>query len=236
MKTKKPIIGIIAKFEKISDDCVSPIFNQNNIKAIEDNGGIPLKILPNSSKIQFMKGDISAEKANISKEETDQLTKQIILCDGILFQGGKFSLTFESWVAKYTFDNDIPTMGFCAGQNVMVRALGGSTKDVDNLEFHYRKSVPEAHKIFIKKDSKFYNIVKTDCMVVNSTHKKIINDHTKYYIVSAVDPDGNPEVLEAPNKKFNFALRFHPERLYKIHEEHRKIWEAFINACKNSRT
>lgn len=34
-------------------------------------------------------------------------------------------------------------------------------------------------------------------------------------------------------KKFNIALRFHPESLYLTHKEHNEIFKAFINACIN---
>ena len=100
------------------------------------------------------------------------------------------------------------------------------------MEKHSQKWVDEVHKIFIKKDSKFYDIVKTDCMVVNSRHKKTIDNPTQNYKIAAVCEDGYYDVLEAPDKKFNISVRFHPESLYEKYDKHRAIFQAFIDACK----
>lgn len=35
-------------------------------------------------------------------------------------------------IKQAIFDNNIPALGICCGQNVMVRALGGTTKLVAN--------------------------------------------------------------------------------------------------------
>lgn len=49
----------------------------------------------------------------------------------------------------------------------------------------------------------------------------------------AFDEDGYADVIESKDKKFYIGVRFHPESLYKIDEDHNKIFEAFINACKD---
>ena len=117
----------------------------------------------------------------------------------------------------------------------MVRAAGGTTKLIDNPEKHNLIWVDEVHEIFIDKNSKFYQIVKTDQMLVNSRHRKVIDDCTDKYKISAVCDDGYYDVLEAPDKKFNFAIRFHPESLYKKSSVHNAIIEAFVNSCKQKK-
>ena len=42
-------------------------------------------------------------------------------------QGGTENEAYEYWIAKYCYDNDIPALGICAGQNYIVGALGGKT-------------------------------------------------------------------------------------------------------------
>ncbi len=66
-------------------------------------------------------------KANsLNNIEYDNLISQIKLCNGILLQGSGACDNYEMIVAKYCYDNNIPTLGICCGQNVMVRALGGN--------------------------------------------------------------------------------------------------------------
>ena len=72
-----------------------------------------------------------------------------------------------------------------------------------------------------------------DEIMVNSRHKKTIETHPNL-IVNCICEDGYADGVEAQNKKFYMALRFHSESLYKIDENHKKIIQAFINACKNN--
>lgn len=101
------------------------------------------------------------------------------------------------------------------------------------FEKHYQRGVEQVHKIFIDPKSRFYSIVKCKEMMVNSSHKRVIDNPTKNYVVAAVCEDGYFDVLEAPNKKFNMAIRFHPEALYKKYPTHNAVFKAFISACKN---
>lgn len=230
---KKPIIGIVAKYKETKDDRYDALIREEVKNAVIDNGGIAIGILSTETEINFTPEDGSDSWDELLTEVQKQdFIAQIKLCDGIIIQGGKDSLKYEAWIAKYTFDNNIPTLGICGGQNNMVRAVGGKTKKVENKEKHNLKWIDEVHNIYIDKNSKFYQIVECEKMVVNSRHNKTISEPTANYKVAAVCDDGYPDVLEAPDKKFNVAVRFHPESLYKKYHEHNAIFEAFIKACK----
>ena len=125
----KPIIGVVLK-HFLKDELRPNMFVRDEIKqAIFDNNGIAIGIiLPKDEKI-----DVSDKwKNNLSENEYNNLITQINLCDGIVIQGGGACDNYEMIVAKYCYDNNIPTLGICCGQNVMVRALGGTTKLVAN--------------------------------------------------------------------------------------------------------
>lgn len=230
---KKPIIGIVAKYKETKDDRYDALIRDEVKNAVIDNGGIAIGILSTETEINFtpVGGGDSWDEILTEEQKQDFIT-QIKMCDGVIIQGGRDSLKYESWIAKYTFDNDIPTLGICGGQNNMIRAVGGTTKKVENKAKHNQKWVDEVHDIYIDKNSKFYQIVKCEKMVVNSRHNKTIDDPTDNYVVAAKCDDGYSDVLEAPNKKFNIAVRFHPESLYKKYETHNAIFRAFIEACK----
>ena len=129
MENRKPIIGIVAKYKETTGDRYDALFRDEVKNAIIDNGGIAIGILSSKTEIDFTPANgADTWDENLSEREKIDFIEQIKLCDGIIFQGGSYSLKYESWLAKYTFDNDIPTLGICAGQNAMIRGVGGTTK------------------------------------------------------------------------------------------------------------
>lgn len=225
----KPIIGIVSK-HYLKESVRPDMFIRDELKqAVFDNGGIAIGILLPKDE----KKDVGNEWSNnFTEAEYNNLIEQIKLCNGIIFQGGGACDNYEMIIAKYCYDNDIPTLGICCGQNVIARALGGTTKEISNLEKHFDLDNKYVHNISINKDTKFYSIIKKDTMMVNSRHKRILDTYPKL-VVSAVCEDGYPDVVEATDKKFYMGVRFHPESLYEIDENHNKIFKEFIKVCKS---
>lgn len=225
----KPIIGIVSKHYDSYKSSRTDTFIRDEVKqAIFDNGGIAIGILPTETNINYCGNDWKDE---LTSEERENLINQLKLCNGIILQGGSQTDNYECIIAKYCYDNDIPILGICAGQNNIARALGGSTCKVSNPEKHNRPFDEYVHSISINKDSKFYNIVKTTKMEVNSRHKNTINTCPLLDKVAFCD-DGYPDVIEAKNKKFYIGVRFHPESLYKIDEFNNRIFTEFVKICK----
>lgn len=229
MNIEKPIIGIVSKhYPKYELRKIDTYIRDEIKNAIFDNGGIAIGILPTEEGINYC-GD--EWKDNLSIKEKDNLIAQLKLCDGIILQGGAETDNYESIIAEYCYDNDIPILGICAGQNNIARALGGTTYKIENPEKHDKSFDDYVHSISIDKNSKFYQIVKTDKMLVNSRHKRSIKECPELE-KTAFCEDGYPDVIEAKDKKFYIGLRFHPESLYKKDEKHNRIFIEFINACK----
>lgn len=153
------------------------------------------------------------------------------MCDGIIFQGGAESDNYECVVAKYCYENNIPTLGICCGQNIIARAIGGTTYKIDNPEKHMQMSKQYVHNIKIDKTSKFYKIVNKEEIMVNSRHKRTIKECPKLDKVGFCE-DGYADVIEAKDKDFYIGVRFHPESLYKIDKNMNNIFKSFISACK----
>lgn len=224
----KPIIGIVSKH--FLKDCIRPnMYIRDEIKqALFDNGAVAIGILlPKDEKLDVE--DIWNN--NLSQEEWDALIMQINLCDGIVFQGGGACDNYEMIIAKYCYENDIPTLGICCGQNVIVRALRGTTKKITNQEKHYNVDDNYVHSIKIHKDSIFYKIIGNEEIKVNSRHKKTIDD-CPFLDKVAFCEDGYPDVVESKNKKFYIGVRFHPESLYKFDVNMNNIFKSFINTCR----
>ena len=223
---KKPVIGVVLK-HFLKSEIRPNMFVRDEIKqAIFDNGGIAIGIiLPKDEKLDV----IDKWENNLNDAEYENLISQIKLCDGILFQGGAACDNYEMIVAKYCYDNNIPTLGICCGQNVMVRALGGTTKLIENPLKHNSDEL-YVHSVKIIDNTKFSKIIEKDKIMVNSRHKKTVDTHPDL-VVNCICDDGYIDGLEALNKTFYIAFRFHPESLYKIDENHNKIFKEFIKIC-----
>lgn len=231
----KAIIGIVAKHRNLNERRMNTTIRDEVKNAIFDNGGIAIGILSPQNYMELIdQNKIYNAEQILNSEEKENLIAQIKLCNGIILQGGILSDTYEIFIAKYCYDNDIPCLAICAGQNNMLRALGGTIKLVENTEFHLQPDKEIVHSINIDKHSYFYKIVQTEKLDVNSRHKHIVDNYGNL-IISAKDDYDNIEVIEAPNKKFFMGMRFHPESLYKKYKEHNAIFKEFIKVCELSR-
>lgn len=227
----KAIIGIVAKYrdgaekEKRADSRIRDEVKQ----AVFDNGAIAIGIISPNEGMQCAGDNWLDYNELINKED---IISQVKLCNGIILQGGNANEAFEPFIAKYCYDNDIPCLGICAGQNSVVRGLGGTIYKISNPEKHYQPDKEFVHNVHIDKSSKFYNIVKTDEIMVNSRHKRTVGECPLLDKVGFCD-DGYADVVESRDKEFYIGVRFHPESLYKIDENHNKIFKEFINVCTN---
>lgn len=227
----KPIIGIVSKHHSKKETRPSAYINDEVKQAMFDNGAIAIGILLPKDEVLDV-GDKWSN--NLSTEEYNDLIAQIDLCDGVIFQGGGACDNYEMIVAKYCFENDIPTLGICCGQNVIARALGGTTYKISNPEKHDQSTKKYVHNIKIDPSSKFYDIVKSEEIRVNSRHKKTV-DKSPFLDRVAFCEDGYPDVVESKEKRFYIGVRFHPESLYKDDEKMNDIFKYFINKCKINR-
>ena len=228
----KVIIGIVAKYKDGEDNSkrVDARIRNEVKQAIFDNGAIAIGILSPNYDIQYSGDDWLKYNDSIDKES---IIEQIKLCDGIILQGGNANEAFESFIAKYCYDNDIPCLGICAGQNSIVRGLGGTTYKIPNPEKHMQPDKKYVHNVHIDTNSKFYNIIKKEDIMVNSRHKRSIAQCPLLDKVGFCE-DGYPDVVESKDKTFYIGVRFHPESLYKADENMNNIFKAFIDACKRS--
>ena len=98
----KPIIGIVAR--KI--DNIYKV-NENVVKKIVKNGGIPILILPTNFK---------------------DLLSVLNICNGIVMPGGSDIYECDRFIFKYSTDNDIPILGICLGMQIMEENFLTKTK------------------------------------------------------------------------------------------------------------
>lgn len=228
---KEVIVGVVSKHHTapLHKRRQSTFVTDKIKQALFDNGAVAIGILPPKEEVNYIIRDNWQD--DLSEKEYKNLIAQIALCDGIIFQGGLMTDNYECIIAKYCYDNNIPTLGICAGQNVVVRALGGTTRKIPNPKEHNVPNKDYVHSIKINRDSKFYNIVKTPEIMVNSRHKRTIKNCPNLDKVAFCD-DGYPDVVESKDKNFYIGVRFHPESLYKTDKKMNNIFKFFIKACR----
>lgn len=200
----RPIIGIITR----------PILSEENNKmygvyedirnAIYNSGGIPIGILPGT---------------NI--EET------LLICNGLIFQGGDKFTKYELNYLKYAYKNNIPTLGICLGMQLMGIMFNAKEYDIENHKFPNKKYV---HKVIINENSKLYKIINKKEINVNSRHKTAIKNPS--CTISGISNDGVIEAIEDSEKNFFIGLEWHPESMINYDETSRKIFEYLINIAK----
>lgn len=231
----RPIIGLVAKHKDIDKKRTLTYICDEMKDAIFSNGGIAIGIIPSMKSITLVNQNNESDVFKnldtlFSNTEKENLINQINLCDGIILSGGTESDAYEMFIAKYCHEKDIPIIGICAGHNNIVRGIGGKTKPVDNPEIHHSKE-DYVHYVKVDKHSNFYDFVNTNTFKVNSRHKNTIKDPCFLSIVG-LDEQGNIEITEDQSKKCYLGIRFHPESLYSIDENHNNIFRKFIDICR----
>lgn len=235
----KPIIGVTV--DKITSDGYGyEKINECNLKALIAAGGIPL-MLP-------LTGD------------DDLIEDYLNIVDGLYFSGGSdinplifgedpikelgdidYSRDeFEIKLFKKAAAKNIPILGICRGEQVINVASGGNLyQDIyvqkEGAGGHSPKfsqySGYAYHKVTIMKDSKLYDILKTQEICVNSLHHQAVKDLGQGYKITAQAPDGIIEAIESLDHSFIVGIQWHPEFMYERYPEFMKIFQALVQAA-----
>lgn len=222
----KPVIGIVAKHYYKDHKRLETFIRDEVEQAIFDNGGIAIGILPpNEDKIKAS----SDWHDQFTTTEKHNLYEAIALCDGIILQGGGYADEYECFIAKYCHDYNIPILGICAGNQNMVRALGGTIGRIEGKK--HDSDDDYVHAIKINIDSKIYRMIGKTEVMVNSRHNYYASDPGPLR-VTAYSSDGVPEVIEDTQKRFYVGVQFHPESLIKKDANMNKIFVNFISVCE----
>lgn len=234
IRSMKPLIGLTTGIT------ASRYYTMSNyITAIMEAGGIPL-LLPSVD-------------AN-SEDNIILATHMLSRIDGVLFTGGgdidplfygehrmaplsrvyRARDGFELALAKVAAKEGLPVLGICRGCQVLNIMGGGTLKQ--HVESHWQESPEETptHRIKIEKDTKLFNIMKEEELIVNSFHRQAIKELAFGFIISAYADDGVVEGIESTKHKFVIGVQFHPENLFQESSAIKRLFSSFINACRGA--
>lgn len=233
----KPIIGVCPLVDYQRD---SLWMLPGYFEGIEQAGGIPL-MLP------------------LTKDEAT-LEQILLKCNGLLITGGQdvgpelygcadkeaIKLVGETspdrdieerMLLKLAMAQDMPVLGICRGIQVINALLGGTlwqdlpTQNPSDVNHHgtapYDKPV---HTVQILPNTPLADYLGARELPVNSYHHQAVKTLAPKLEAMAKSSDGLVEALWHTEKRFLWAVQWHPEFAFKTDDASRQIFSALIDA------
>lgn len=232
MSAKKPLIGLVPL---VDEDRDSYWMLPGYMKGVELAGGVPV-MLPLT-------------------DDAETLARIVDVMDGFIFTGGHDISpalygeeklpecaaccderdAMERILVPMALEKNKSVLGICRGLQLMNALLGGTLyQDLPTQHpsgIIHRQSAPydvPAHTVALVENSPLANLLGKTEIGVNSCHHQAIKDLATAFKVMAWSPDGLIEAVCMPEKRFTWALQWHPEFAYKVSDDSMKIFGAFI--------
>jgi putative glutamine amidotransferase len=149
----------------------------------------------------------------------------------------------ELRLARWAFDDDLPTLGICRGQQLLNVALGGTLYQdlqrqgvtaVEHSDADGRARSKMIHRVRLDPDSRLAQLIDETDVAVNSLHHQAVKKVAPALRVSGQSEDGVIEAVEAPDRRFLLAVQWHPEEFA---EEPwvRRLFTGFVVAASSKR-
>jgi putative glutamine amidotransferase len=142
----------------------------------------------------------------------------------------------EWYLMKWAMETDIPVLGVCRGMQIINIALGGDIfQDIvysQGLVHRQESDMRYFHDVTIEDGTLLRSLISSVRYPVNSYHHQAVNKVAQGLVVSAIAPDGIIEAIERPASRFLLGVQWHPETSYLVDEFSRRIFAAFMNACR----
>lgn len=232
----KPVIAMLAEIE----DDLSTKIKYSYIRAIEGSGGIPLLV-------PYI-------------EDRDTLEDIVAIADGFFFTGGadinprlygeeqsagcgtikhkRDALEFS--IIERVLNSQKPILAICRGLQLLNVALGGKLyQDIPSelcTNISHVQKAPNSspsHEVTVIPDTPLYALTVRDRMTVNSFHHQAIKSLCTGLKAMALADDGIIEAVFSEGNRYIRAYQWHPERLYDVDANNKKIFDDFTVACKS---
>lgn len=190
-------------------------------------------------------------------EDADATAQLLDLCDGVLFTGGQDVSPqlygeekravcgeicdardiFEQNLLHLALEQDKPVFGICRGLQFFNVCLGGTLYQdlpAEHPSEIVHTSAPTRrafHGARVLPGTPLYALLETSDLRVNSYHHQGIKDLAPDLREMARSEDDVIEAVYLPDKRFAWAVQWHPERSFAADECSRKIFAAFVDAA-----
>lgn len=223
----KPLIGIMMRCSQNENGTSMQYVFENGRIPIVKAGGEPFFLTPLQG-IDYFKIK-HADYPDLTTSEKDTIDFWLDCIHGLFIPGGSKFTEYDRYVLKRAIEKKIPVLAVCLGMQVMsVYEEEVELFDVENLSLHNTDQNQQyAHKVKIDRNSKLYQIIGNEEIMVNSFHCKCASPNRIYKTV-AMSEDGVIEALEYPGEVFHIGVQWHPEKMYDYDIYAQKLINAFI--------
>ena len=192
-------------------------------------------------------------------EDLDDLPQLVSLCDGLLFTGGQDVSPalygeapkptcgevcpardrMEQTLLHLALERDLPVLGICRGIQFLNAVLGGTlyqdlpTEHPSQTQHHMTQPYDRAvHTVTLQPGTPLAELLGEEHIGVNSYHHQAVKTLAPCLTEMAWSEDGLIEAVCLPEKRFVWAVQWHPEFSFRVDEHSRKIFGAFVAAAK----
>ena len=234
----QPIIGLLMDYQDSGDFSQRPHYalRCSYFDAVWKAGGLPVAL-------PYLDNAIDALLAH---------------CDGLILPGGFYPFppsaygeestkleplhprfSFEHKLAKIALEREVPTLGICAGMQVMAITMGATLfrdvrKELPTKIDHLNNKPAEqtSHKVYISPKTQLWESLKADTLEVNTAHKEALKNSPEGAIINARADDHVIEGIELPGHPFYLGVQWHPEFFAERENPNMNLFLALITAAK----
>ncbi|HEY9576273.1 MAG TPA: gamma-glutamyl-gamma-aminobutyrate hydrolase family protein [Pseudobacillus sp.] len=151
---------------------------------------------------------------------------------------------FELKLIERAIKRQMPILGICRGLQLLNVFFEGTL--IQDMDHAYQTDINHAgymgprwniaHKVKLAKDSMLYHCFGKEEVEVNSFHHQMIDTLGQGLEISALSEDGVIEGIVHKDYPFVAAVQWHPEMMFDVHQEQLKLFELFVNSCKQNKT
>lgn len=162
--------------------------------------------------------------------------------NGFLFTGGQDVSSCperdkeETLLLQKALEADKPILGICRGLQFINVFLGGTLwQDLPSQHpsaIVHRQGKPYGvpkHQVSIS--GELQSLLGKDILDVNTLHHQAVKDLGNGLTPMAVAPDGLIEAVRLQDKRFVWAVQWHPEYLFKTDKDSLAIFSCFVERC-----
>lgn len=231
----RPLIGIMMRCEELESG-TSMQYAMEFVRAtIIKAKGEPLFLTP-PQNIDYFKTKY-ANFPLLTEEEKITIDFWLDAIHGLFIPGGIKFTEYDRYVLKRAIAKKIPVLAVCLGMQLM-SCYEQEVKLYDissDIKHDAPLSEKYVHSVFIDPDSRLFQILGKETIMVNSFHKKMVGENEIYKAV-AHSEDGVIEALEYPGEVFHIGLQWHPEKMYDYDMDAKKIIDTFILESRKRKT
>lgn len=236
----RPVIGLpCAPMRRADTMSLVYACNPNYAHAIEAAGGVPVLLplweRPDSREALrgrldglLLMGGGDIDPAHYGQEAIRETEPPEVARD-----------TLELDLIRGALAEEVPLLGVCRGMQALNVARGGTlyqdiASQLPAAQLHTLggTGMDRLHDIEVRRGSRLAEILGGERHAVNSYHHQAINVLGEGLSIAAWTDDGLAEAVEVPDHPFALAVQFHPERMYEHDPAVRRLFEAFVAACR----